>query len=61
MAIVTAAIVGVFEAGKPGSVDLVLPLRVLECLSHQVDDGHDDQFGRDRQDQPGPKQLLPQR
>jgi hypothetical protein len=61
MAIVTAAIVGVFEAGNPGSVDLILPIRVSKRFAHEMNDREDDQLRRDRQDHPCPKHLLPKR
>jgi hypothetical protein len=61
MAIIASTIVGVFEAGKPSGVDLVLPIRVPERFAHEMNDRKDDQFRRDRQDQPCPKHLLPKR
>jgi hypothetical protein len=59
MAIIAATSVRVFQAGKPRSVDLVLPLRVLDRFAHQMNDGKDNQFRRDRQNHPDPKNLLP--
>jgi hypothetical protein len=61
MAIIAATSVRVFQAGKPRSVDLVLPSRVPERFAHEMNDRKDDQLRRDRQDQPCPKHLLPKR
>jgi hypothetical protein len=61
MAIIAATRVGVFDARKPRSVDLVLPIGIPERFAHEMNDRKDDQLGRDRQDQPCPKHLLPKR
>jgi hypothetical protein len=61
MAIIAATRVGVFDARKPRSVDLVLPIGIPERFAHEMNDRKDDQLGGDRQDQPCPKHLLPKR